>query len=194
GRAEAGEVDVTDSDSVKALFAWLRSLIPALDMVIHTAGILGETVMVADLTDEQWRRMMAVNLDGTFYCCRETVAWMKDTGGGRIVLFSSVAALQPTPGAAHYSAAKGAVNMLARSLAVEVARHNVRVNVVAPGYVATPMLAGLPDGFEERIIRQTPLKRLGRPEEISGLVAFLASAEADFFTGQVISPNGGLVI
>ncbi len=187
-------MDVADGDSVLALFQGLRSRTPALDMVVHTAAILGETVMVADMTDDQWRRMMAVNLDGAFFCCREAVAWMKDTGGGRIVLFSSVAALQATPGAAHYAAAKGGVTMLAKSLAVEAARHNIRVNVIAPGYVDTPMLAGLPDGFEEYIVKRTPLGRLGRPEEISGLVAFLASAEADFFTGQVLSPNGGLVI
>ena len=111
-----------------------------------------------------------------------------------MVLFSSVAALTPTPGAIHYSAAKGAVNMLARSLAVEAAPHNVRVNAVAPGYIETPMLKGLPEGFSDYIIKKTPLKRLGRPDEVAGLVSFLASEEADFMTGQILSPNGGLVI
>jgi NAD(P)-dependent dehydrogenase (short-subunit alcohol dehydrogenase family) len=119
---------------------------------------------------------------------------MKAAGGGRIVLFSSVAALQPTPGAIGYSAAKGGVNLLARSLALETGRHNIRVNVIAPGYIETPMLQGLPERFRERIIRKTPLKRLGRVAEIAGLVVFLASPEADFLTGQVLSPNGGLVI
>ena len=107
--------------------------------------------------------------------------------------FSSVAALQPTPGAIGYSASKGAINLLARSLAVEAARHNIRVNAVAPGYVDTPMLDTLPEGFSDYIVKKTPLKRLGQVDEIAGLVAFLASREADFLTGQIISPNGGLV-
>ena len=114
--------------------------------------------------------------------------------GRPIVLFSSVASLTPTPGAIGYSAAKGAVNMLAKSLAAEAARHNIRVNVIAPGYVNTPMLDGLPDGFREHIVKKTPLKRLGEPREIAGLALYLASEEADFITGQVFSPNGGLVI
>ena len=84
--------------------------------------------------------------------------------------------------------------MLAKTLAVETAKYNIRVNVIAPGYIETPMLDGLPEGFESYIIRKTPVKRLGDTEEIAGLVAFLASREADFFTGQVLSPNGGLVI
>jgi NAD(P)-dependent dehydrogenase (short-subunit alcohol dehydrogenase family) len=137
---------------------------------------------------------LAVNLDGTFYCCREAVRWMRGTGGGRIINFSSVAGLMPTPGALHYSSAKGAVNMLGKTLAQEVARHNIRVNVIASGYIRTPMLEGLPEGFEDYILKRIPLKRLGEVEEIASLVSFLASPEADFFTGQVISPNGGLVI
>ena len=194
GRARALVVDVARSESVAALFRELRQEEEALGLLVHTAAVMGRTAFVEEISDSEWRRMMAVNLDGPFFCCREAVGWMKETGGGRIILFSSVASLTPTPGAVAYSAAKGGVNLLAKSLAAETARHNIRVNVIAPGYISTPMLEGLPQGFEERIIRKTPLKRLGRPEEVAGLVAFLATAEADFFTGQVLSPNGGLVI
>jgi NAD(P)-dependent dehydrogenase (short-subunit alcohol dehydrogenase family) len=194
GLAEAFSVDISHSESVSSLFRKLRERVQRLDLMVHTAAILGRTAFVEDLNDEEWRRMMAVNVDGTFFCCREAVRWMKEHQTGRIILFSSVASLIPTPGALHYSSAKGAVNMLGKTLAQEVARHNIRVNVIASGYIRTPMLEGLPEGFEDYILKRIPLKRLGEVEEIAALVSFLASPEADFFTGQVISPNGGLVI
>lgn len=194
GRVEALRVDVSSSASVSKLFAQARSSIDRMDLLVHAAAVMGETAVLEDVTDEAWRALVAVNLDGSFYCCREAVRWMKTTGGGRIVLFSSVAALQPTPGAIGYSAAKGGVNMLTRSLAVEAAKHNIRVNAVAPGYIDTPMLERLPDGFRDYIVKKTPLKRLGQVDEVAGLVAFLASEKADFITGQILSPNGGLVV
>ena len=194
GKALALAVDVADAASVAGLFKRVRQEAGGLDMLVHTAAILGDTAFIEDISDQQWRRMMAITLDGAFFCAREAVRLMSGGEGGRIVLFSSVASLTPTPGALAYSVAKGGVNMLARTLAAEAAKHNIRVNVVAPGYVETPMLASLPPGFEDYIIKKTPLGRLGQAEEVAGLVAFLASREADFITGQIISPNGGLVI
>lgn len=194
GAAQAYEVDVSQSNSVTALFEKLKQKVECLDLLVHTAAVLGRTVFLEDLEDEAWRRMMSVNLDGAFYCCREAVRWMKTHQTGRIILFSSVASLTPTPGALHYGAAKAGVNMLGKTLAKEVAKYNIRVNVVAPGYIQTPMLEGLPQGFSDYILKKTPLKRFGEVEEIAGLVSFLASPEADFFTGQLFSPNGGLVI
>jgi NAD(P)-dependent dehydrogenase (short-subunit alcohol dehydrogenase family) len=194
GRVEAFQVDISRSDSVAALFERLKKRTEGLDLMVQTAGILGRTIFIEDMTDEEWSRMMAVNLDGIFYCCREAVRWMKIHQTGRIILFSSVASLTPTPGALHYSASKGGVNMLGKTLALEAAKHNIRVNVVAPGYIETPMLTGLPEGFSDYVHKKTPLKRLGEVEEIAGLVSFLSSPEADFFTGQIFSPNGGWVI
>jgi NAD(P)-dependent dehydrogenase (short-subunit alcohol dehydrogenase family) len=180
--------------SVVSLFNDLRQRAERLDLLVHTAAILGQTVLIEELDDDQWHRMISVNLDGAFFCCRETVRWMKRHQSGRIIIFSSVASLTPTPGALHYSAAKGGINMLGRTLAQEVSKYNIRVNMIAPGYVNTPMLDGLPEGFAEHIIKKTPLKRFGEAAEIAGLVSFLASPAADFFTGQIFSPNGGLVI
>jgi len=194
GQSEAFSVDVSSSESIGSLFRKLQDRVERLDLLVHTAGILGRTVSVEDMKDEEWRQMVSINLDGVFFCCREAVRWMKGQQGGRIILFSSVASLTPTPGALHYSATKGAINMLGKTLAQEVAKYNIRVNVIAPGYIETPMLQGLPEGFSDYILKRTPLRRLGEAEEIAGLVSFLASPEADFFTGQVFSPNGGLVI
>ncbi len=194
GKADAARVDISESLSVADLFTFAQSRFENLDLLVHAAAILGRTADMAEITDEEWRKLISVNLDGTFYCCRDAVRWMKETGGGRIVLFSSVASLQPTPGAIGYSASKGGVNMLGRSLAAEAAKHNIRVNVIAPGYIETPMLEGLPEGFRDYILKKTPLRRLGKVDEVAGLAAYLASDEADFFTGQVFSPNGGLVI
>ncbi len=194
GLARAFEVDVSQSKSVAALFNELKQEVERLDLLVHTAAVLGQTVFIEDLDDEQWRRMMSVNLDGAFYCCREAVGWMRPRETGRIILFSSVASLTPTPGALHYSAAKAGINMLGKTLAREVAKYNIRVNVIAPGYIETPMLEGLPEGFADHILRKTPLRRFGEVEEIAALVGFLSSPAADFFTGQIFSPNGGLVI
>ncbi len=193
-RARAFYVDISSSASVAALFSELKECCSQLDLMVHAAAILGKTAFIEDLSDDEWRQMMSVNLDGVFFCCRETVRWMKDFKSGRIVLFSSVASLTPTPGALHYSVAKGGVNMLGKTLAKEVAQHNIQVNIVAPGYIDTPMLDKIPEGFLYHILKQTPQGRLGTTTEIAALVAFLASDEAGFFTGQVFSPNGGLVI
>jgi NAD(P)-dependent dehydrogenase (short-subunit alcohol dehydrogenase family) len=194
GRTEAFQVDVSRSESVRELFSVLRKQAERLDLMVQTAAVLGRTVFIEEMNEDEWREMMAVNLDGVFYCCREAVRWMKEYRTGRILLFSSVASLTPTPGSLHYSASKGGVNMLGKTLAAETAKYNIRVNVIAPGYIATPMLAGLPDGFEEYVLKKTPLNRLGEAGEVAGLVAYLASPEADFFTGQIFSPNGGWVI
>ncbi|MFX1539032.1 MAG: SDR family NAD(P)-dependent oxidoreductase [Promethearchaeota archaeon] len=193
-RVEAFMVDVSQSASVVALFEAMKERVDRLDMVVNTAAIMGDVAFIEDVDDSAWRKMIAVNLDGTFYCCREAVRWMKEHQTGRIILFSSIASQTPTPGSLPYSAAKAGVNMLAKTLAKEVAKHNIRVNVIAPGYIKTPMLNSLPDGFMDYVYKKTPLKRLGDVEEIAALVSFLASSEADYFTGQNFCPNGGFVI
>lgn len=194
GKAKAFHMDISDSAMVIDLFNQLRKETERLDLLVNAAAILDKTTFIEEMTDEQWRRMISINLDGTFYCCREAVRWMKERHSGRIINFSSVAGLTPTPGALHYSVAKGAIIQLTRTLAKEVARYNIRVNAIAPGYIKTPMLDKIEDKFKEFILKNTPLKRFGTVEEIASLVAFLATPEADFFTGQIFSPNGGLVI
>lgn len=194
GSAESLLVDASNSRSVEAMFRAVRDRSERLDFLVNTFGHLDDTTFIEDLRDEQWARMLGVNLSGVFYCCREGVRWMKDHASGRIVNVASVAALMPTPGALHYSASKGGVVQLTRTLAAEIARHGLRANAVAPGYVKTPMLERIDERFRDHILRRTPLKRFAEPAEIAGLIAFLARPEADYLTGQVLSPNGGLVI
>ncbi|MBU3916637.1 SDR family oxidoreductase [bacterium] len=194
GTAGGFSVDISDSSSVFTLFQAIRSHADRLDLMVDTAAVLGKVSFIEDMEDDDWRKVMSVNLDGTFFCCREAVRWMKEHQTGRIILFSSVASQMPTPGSLHYSASKAGVNMLGKTLAKEVAKYNIRVNMIAPGYIKTPMLKEMPDGFTEYVVKKTPIKRLGEVEEIAGLVAFLASPEADFFTGQLFGPNGGWVI
>jgi len=193
-RVRVFPVDIASSASVADLFSELRKNCQQLDLMVHAAGILGKTAFIEDLDDDAWHQMMRINLDGVFFCSRETVRWMKACRSGRIILFSSVASLTPTPGALHYSTAKGGVNMLGKTLAKEVAKYNIQVNIIAPGYIETPMLDKMPEGFLDHILKKTPQGRLGTPKEVAALVSYLASEEAGFFTGQVFSPNGGLVI
>jgi len=193
GKARSIAFDVSRSDQVSRAFETIVEC-KRLDLLVHAAGILGKTAFLDELDDGEWHQMIRVNLDGAFFCCREAIRWMKRCDSGRIILFSSIASMTPSPGAIHYAVSKAGINALARTLAKEVAPHNIRVNVIAPGYIKTPMLEGLPQGFEEHIAKKTPLKRLGDEGEVSSLVAYLISDDADFFTGQVISPNGGLVI
>ncbi len=161
GRADAFQVDVSRSESVRDLFDTLKGQVERLDLMVQTAGILGRTLFIEDMDDNEWRRMMAVNLDGVFYCCREAVRWMKEHRTGRLILFSSVASLTPTPGSLHYSAAKGGVNMLGKTLAQEVAKYNIRVNLIAPGYIETPMLNGSPGRLREFRHQENAVETVG---------------------------------
>jgi len=184
-------VDVADSSAVATMFDQLKQKTERLDLMVHCSAILGGSSFVEDIQDQKWHRVMSINLEGTFFCCREVVRWMKGTGGGRIVLFSSISSLRPVPGNVLYGITKAGVNMLTKTLAVETAQHNIRVNAIAPGYVNTPMLKGLSEDRVEWALENTPLHRMAIPEEIAGVVSFLASPDADFFTGQILSPNGG---
>jgi 3-oxoacyl-[acyl-carrier protein] reductase len=146
------------------------------------------------LTDEEWRTMLSIHLDGTFYCTRAAVRSMAPLGTGSIVNMSSICGLEGCTGHPHYSAAKGGILAFTRTVAKELIQQNVRVNAVAPGFVDTQLVGGsLTPPLIEVVRLQTPQGRLGRPEEIAATIAFLASDDASFFVGDTVSPNGGFV-
>ncbi len=146
--------------------------------------------VTVDVTDEDWRRMLAVHLDGTFYCTREALKLMGPQGSGAIVNMGSIMGTAGGAGGAAYCAAKAGILGFTRSVAREVVTRNIRVNAIAPGYIETDMTAGLGD-LRAGIEAQTPMRRMGEPDDIAWAAVYLASDEAKFVTGQVVSPNGG---
>src|SRR5439155_482831 len=147
-----------------------------------------------NMTDEAWHRMIGVHLNGTFFCTREALKIMSRVNRGAIINMSSVAALTGLDTVPHYSAAKGGILSLTRALAREVGSRGIRVNAICPGYIDTPMTAGMSPLMQKIILSRTPLGRWGEPDEVAATAMFLASDDSAFYTGQLFSPNGGLVI
>jgi len=146
-----------------------------------------------DMSDDAWTRMLAVHLNGTFFCTREALRLMSRANRGAIVNMSSVAAwgLETVP---HYSAAKGGILAFTRAVSREVASRNIRVNAICPGYIDTPMTAPMTPLVRAAVLARTPLGRTGEPSDVARTALFLASDDGAFYTGQWLSPNGGLMI
>jgi 3-oxoacyl-[acyl-carrier protein] reductase len=145
------------------------------------------------LSDDEWRRMVAVHLDGTFHCTRAALRSMADRRTGVIVNIASICGMEGCTGAPHYSAAKAGILGFTRAVAKEVIVQGVRVNAIAPGYIDTPMVGQLPTTVRQATVLQTPIGRLGLPKEIAALALFLATDDAAFFVGATLSPNRGFV-
>lgn len=177
-------------DATAAVDTCLR-LFGRLDFVIPAAAIYEEHGF-AEMSDDEWRKTMSINVDGVFYICRRAVPVMAENGS--IVLVASEAGHRgATPRHAHYGTSKGAMLGLMRSLALELAP-NIRVNAISPGTIDTPMVAELMRKRGESIISGTPMKRLGTPREVAAAAAFLCSDGAAYMTGQALHPNGGSFI
>jgi 2-hydroxycyclohexanecarboxyl-CoA dehydrogenase len=191
-RALALEADVSSAASVEAALARVRRELGAVHILVNDAGI-AEFVPVVQMTEAQWDRMIAVHLKGTFLCTRAVLPDMIAAGWGRIVNVSSVGGLRGGPALAHYAAAKAGMIGFTKAVAIEVGPQGVTVNAIAPGLIDTPLLrkSHVPDAIFEHARRETPVRRIGTPDDIAAACAYLVSEEASFFTGQVMSPNGG---
>jgi 3-oxoacyl-[acyl-carrier protein] reductase len=196
GEAFAVTTDVSDSAAVARLFRTVDERGWAVDILINNAGNSGQSLTpVHEVTDEQWDAIVNVHLSGTFYCTREAIRRMLARGAkGTIINLGSVAGLRGLPGAASYTAAKGAVIAFTKGVAQEVAPSGIRVNCIAPGWIDTPILNSMPAKWRPGMVQHTPLGRIGQPEEIAAVALFLASDESSFVVGQAVSPNGGMYL
>jgi 3-oxoacyl-[acyl-carrier protein] reductase len=194
-RAIIVEADVSNVGSVKDMFAKVVKEFSTLDILVNNAGI-GNLMPAVDMKDDVWNKMIAVHLFGTMNCTREALKIMLKQKSGKIINIASICGMTGCLGAAHYSAAKGGIIGYTHAVSREVIGQGINVNAVAPGYIDTPLLsnAGLTDEMLKQLLSQIPIGRLGKPREIASLVAYLASEDANFMVGQVISPNGGQVI
>lgn len=178
---------------VDAMFAKINDNFSSLDVLVNNAGITRDN-MLLQMTDQEWDQVMDVNLKGVFYCIRAAAAMMKEQGAGRIVNLTSVTALTGNVGQVNYAASKAGVIGITKTLARELARYQITVNAVAPGFIETPMTESIPDDIKKSIVKGIPLGRAGKPQDVANVVKFLSSSDAAYITGQVISCNGGLYI
>jgi 3-oxoacyl-[acyl-carrier protein] reductase len=186
-------VDVRNFDEVKKFFAVSEEALGPVDAVVTSAGIARDSPLVMMKPDD-WREVLDVNLDGTYHACRAAIFSMMKRRTGSIVTLSSVVGLRGNATQVNYAATKAAIIGLSMSLAKEVGSFGIRVNVVAPGLIDTDMTAALATKVRDFALAQTPLGRMGTPDEVGDLVSFLVSDQARYITGQVIGVDGGIVI
>lgn len=212
--------DVSSSSSVTAMFNAVSDKFGRLDILVNNAGINGmenrpekaakfverqvaqaneikksgkpktHLDFTVEITDEEWHQMLAVHLHGTFYCTREALKIMSPQMSGSIINVASIQGTSGGAGLGAYNAAKGGILAFSRSVARDVVSRNIRINTVAPGWIATELGDALGE-FGNILLEQTPMHRFGDPDDVAWAMVYLASQEAKFFTGQVISPNGG---
>lgn len=194
GDAMFATMDVAVVKSVNASIDEVISRYGRIDCAFNNAGVAGDDRFIADTTDEEWDKIVGINLTGVWSCLRREIHEMQPLGGGSIVNTASVAGLVGWRGGAAYSATKHAVVGLTRSAALEYARHGIRVNAVCPGVIETPMAAGLQkdtSGLRERLLRKHPQGRFGQAEEIAEAVVWLFSDRSSFTNGHTLTIDGG---
>ncbi len=191
GEGEALRFDVADPGAASGAIADLIRRKGRIDILVNNAGESRDGLLVR-MKEQDWDRVIDTNLKGAFHCCRAVAYAMMKQRGGRIINVSSVVALAGNAGQSNYSASKAGLIGLTKSLARELAPRGICVNAVAPGLIDTDMTSALTEEQREKVLGEIPLSRLGTPDDVAGVVLFLASDEAGYITGQVIGVNGGL--
>jgi 3-oxoacyl-[acyl-carrier protein] reductase len=191
GEAFVVEMDLANSDSITAGVGKASKEFGRIDILVNNAGITKDGLAVR-MKKADWESVLNTNLSGSFYAIQQVLPGMMRERWGRIVNISSVVGEKGNPGQANYVASKAGLIGLTKSLAQEVGSRNITVNAVAPGFIGTEMTHGLSEELKQRMIAETPLRRMGSPEDIAAAVKFLVSEEAGFITGHVLDVNGGI--
>jgi 3-oxoacyl-[acyl-carrier protein] reductase len=191
GKAIGVAADVTSPDEAGAMVERAIDAFGAVDILVNNAGITGRDAPLWETTDEDWEKVLGLNLTGVFYCCRAVVSHMRERGSGAIVNVASISGKEGNPNMIPYSVSKAGVICLTKALAKEVIHDGVRVNAVAPGVIETPLLDQLQPEAIEYMRSKVPMGRMGSPEEVAAVVHFLASDAASFVTGQCYDVSGG---
>ena len=191
GDAWGARVNVASQQDVRDFFKKIVDECGRVDVLVNNAGITIDGLLVR-MKEEDWDRVLAINLKGAFHCIQAVAKTMMKQRDGRIINMASVVGVMGNAGQANYVASKAGLIGLTKTVARELAPRGITVNAVAPGFIYTPMTADLPEKVKEAMLAQIPLKRFGQPEDVAEVVHFLASEEASYITGQVIHVNGGM--
>lgn len=192
GQGKFIPADVSDPKQVQKIFAETVQWAGRLDFLVHAAGHTRDKLLIR-MTQEDWEEVLRVHLTGAYLCAREALRIMMRARTGAMVFVGSVVGLTGNVGQANYAAAKAGLVALTKTLAQEAAPWGIRVNLVAPGYIETPMTAALPEKVREQYLSRIPLGRAGQPEEVAEAILFLLSPQSSYITGHVLCVDGGLV-
>ena len=192
GLALAG--DVSSSADVEEAVARATAELGPIDIMVCSAGVSGNSLRTQDVSDEEWRRVMAINIDGVFWCNRAVTAGMVERGYGRIVNVASIAGKEGNPMAAAYSSSKAAVIAMTKAIGKDLARSGVLVNCIAPAVIETAMLRDMSQEHIDYMVEKIPMGRLGKAEEVAALICWLASEECSFSTGATYDISGGRAV
>ncbi|MDG5494158.1 SDR family NAD(P)-dependent oxidoreductase [Niveispirillum sp. BGYR6] len=191
GAVDAVQLDVTDADAVQAAADAVAAKLGRLDVLVASAGITGATVPVQEFPLDSWRRVIDINLNGLFYCCRAVIPHMLKNDYGRIVNVSSVAGKEGNPNASAYSASKAGVIGFTKSLGKELAKTGIRVNALTPATFKSPILEQLPQSQIDYMLSKIPAGRLGEVHEVAAMICWMASQECSFTTASTFDISGG---